>query len=334
MSRPIIAITMGDPAGVGPEICLRALSDPRVLKACVPVVVGNLEVLNAVSRRLDIPFAADTVHHDDVDGSFAPARPSVVDMHIISLADVTPGRVNAACGHVAYDYVAYAVERAMAGGFNAITTAPISKEALHKAGVDFAGHTEMLKALTRSKRAVMMLTGPRLTVALVTTHLPLKEVPRAIKLHHVAGAIRLTHQAMSQMLGRAPRIAVLALNCHGGEAGIFGDEERRTIIPAMTAVQSEGIDVAGPLSPDTAFTEQALRKYDVHVCMYHDQGLIPFKMLCFDEGVNVTLGLPIIRTSVAHGTAFDIAWKGKAEHSSMVAALTLAAKLVRKQRRS
>jgi len=318
---------MGDPAGVGPELCLKALSDPRVTEACRPVVVGNAEVLGDVSRRLGIPFSAETVHYDDVDSSFAPSGPALVDMHIISLADVTPGRPSAACGHVAYDYVAYAIERTMAGGFDALTTAPVCKEALHMAGIRFPGHTEMLEHLTKSRGAVMMLHSPRVTVSLVTAHMPLSDVPGALKLHRVAQTIRLTHGAMFRILGRAPRLAVLGLNCHAGESGLFGREDERIITPAIRAVHSEGVDVTGPLPPDTAFAPKALEAHDAHVCMYHDQGLIPFKTLSFEDGVNVTLGVPIVRTSVDHGTAFDIAWQGAASHTSLVMAVRLASKL-------
>ena len=331
MKRPVIAITMGDPAGVGPEICLKALNDRRTLEVCTPVVVGNAQVLETLAGRLGIPFAAEKLHPDDVSQPFAPAGPTVVDMHIISIDEIIPGKVNAACGHVAYDYVAFAVDRTMAGHFDAITTAPVSKEALHKAGIDFPGHTEMLENLTRASGAVMMLHSPRVTVTLVTAHVALKDVAGSIKVHLVAQAVRQTHKAMMQITGRAPRIAVLALNCHAGEAGMFGDEEERIIVPAISAVRSEGLDVDGPLPPDTAFTKAALDRYDAHVCMYHDQGLIPFKTLSFEEGVNVTLGLPIVRTSVGHGTAFDIAWQGRADHSSLVSALLLAASLASKK---
>ncbi len=438
MSRKkVIAITMGDPAGVGPEICLKALADLRVRAACIPVIIGSADVLRTVAQKLAIPFADPVIQPGDAAGAPAPTEPCVIDIAAISAADIQPGRVSAQCGHAAFEYVACAIEQTAAvrlgdtlqqgvpsgmslaysaetvasaakagsnaaGIFDAMATAPISKQALHAAGINFPGHTEILESLagnahgrmgarehgrnrlriadcglrnTSPRRhgehgkkeccsppyspclcgessirnftrrsfseggpkseigcahAVMMLTSPRLTVSLVTTHIPLKDVPAALNRERVEHVIRLTHDTMTRLLGRTPRIAVLGLNCHAGESGLFGNEEQETIIPAIDAARAEGIAVTGPLPPDTAFTPQALETCDAHVCMYHDQALIPFKTLSFADGVNVTLGIPIIRTSVDHGTAFDIAWTGKAGHQSLVAAVLLAAKLANK----
>jgi 4-hydroxythreonine-4-phosphate dehydrogenase len=327
MMRPCIAVTMGDPAGVGPELCLRALADPRVLDAAVPVVIGNAQVLDAVARRLDLPLEADPLHPDDLEGAARPERPAIVDMHIISIDEVEPGRVRAACGHVAYDYITFAVERTLTGHFEALATAPICKTAMHAAGVHFPGHTEILQHMTGAPDVVMMLVGPGLAVSLVTAHLPLRRVPGAVTAECVRRTINLTDQAMRRILGRSPRIAVLGLNPHAGESGLFGKQEAKAIEPAVRAAADRGILVSGPLPPDTAFTERAREQHDAYVAMYHDQGLIPFKTLCFDQGVNVTLGIPIVRTSVDHGTAFDIAWQGTASHESLVAAILLAAKL-------
>jgi len=327
MSPPVIAITMGDPAGVGPEICLRALNEPRVLKACVPVVVGNSQVLEALSRRLDIPLAAEKLHRDDFDHHFPPAGPAIVDMHVMGLDDFVPGRMDPVCGHAAYGYIVYAVDGALGGHFDAVATAPICKEAMFQANIRFPGHTEILQQMTHSPGVVMMLYSPRVTVSLVTAHVSLRDVPAAVTQERVGRTIRLTHEMMTPLLGHSPRIGVLALNCHAGEGGIFGQEDRLHIAPAVEKARANGMLVNGPLPPDTAFTERSLELFDAYVCMYHDQGLIPFKTLSFDQGVNVTLGLPIIRTSVDHGTAFDIAWKGTADHSSLVAAIELAARL-------
>jgi 4-hydroxythreonine-4-phosphate dehydrogenase len=326
MKRPVIAITMGDPAGVGPELCLRALNDPAVLDCCVPVVVGNADVLRTIGGRLGIPFTAEIIHRDDVD-HFAPDKPCVVDMHILVIDDFEPGTIDRVCGHAAYEYITFAVDRALAGQFDAIATAPICKESLDKAGVLSPGHTEILQHQTESPDVVMMLHSPRVTVSLVTTHVALREVPRQVTRKRVERVIRLTHRIMRRILGRTPRLAVLGLNPHAGEGGMFGKQERREIAPAVEAVLGDGLLVNGPVPADTAFTPAALELYDAHVAMYHDQGLIPFKTLSFENGVNVTLGIPIVRTSVDHGTAFDIAWQGKANRSSLIAAVQLAAKL-------
>lgn len=327
MKRPVIAVTMGDPAGIGPEICLHMLNDPRVLKACVPVVVGNSQVLEALSRRLRIPFSAEKLHPDDVGRDFAPARPAVIDTHVMGLDDFIPGRMDPVCGHAAYGYILYAVDGAMASSFDAVTTAPICKESLNAAGLKYPGHTEILAERTHSPGVVMMLTSPRITVSLVTTHVALSDVPALITRRNVERTITLTHEMMLKILGRSPRLGVLALNCHAGEGNLFGHEERRSIRPAIEAAKKKGLLVSGPLPPDSAFTKKVFESVDAYVCMYHDQGLIPFKMLSFVDGVNVTLGIPIIRTSVDHGTAFDIAWKGVASPKSMIAAVLLAAKL-------
>jgi len=330
MSLPVIAITMGDPAGIGPEICLKALNDPEVLQACIPVVVGNSQVLEALSRRLDIPLTADKLHRDDIGGHITPTGPAIIDMHVMGLDDFTPGRMDPVCGHAAYGYILYALEGTMAGHFDAVTTAPVCKAALNAARIRFPGHTEILESRTESPGAVMMLYSPRITVSLVTAHTALRDVPPALDKDRIGRVIDLTHRTMTRLLGHSPRLAVLGLNPHAGEGGLFGSEEKRAIFPAVEAARTRGLLVSGPLSPDTAFTETALELHDAHVCMYHDQGLIPFKTLSFRDGVNVTLGLPIVRTSVDHGTAFDIAWKGVASHKSLVAALLLAVRLAAK----
>jgi 4-hydroxythreonine-4-phosphate dehydrogenase len=327
MTLPVIAITMGDPAGVGPEICLRALSDGAVLECCEPVVIGNAEVLRTLAGRLGLPFNATILHRDDVDHGFAPGGPAVVDMHILVIDDFTPGTVDRVCGHAAYEYITFAVDRALAGEFDAMVTAPICKEALDRAAVLSPGHTEILQHQTDSPDVVMMLHSPRVTVSLVTTHMSLSDVPRHVTRTRVERVIELTDRMMRRILGHSPRIAVLGLNPHGGEGGMFGREEIDEIRPAIDSLITREHLIEGPLPADTAFTPAALQRYDAHVAMYHDQGLAPFKALSFEDGVNVTLGIPIIRTSVDHGTAFDIAWQGKADHTSLVAAVKLAAKL-------
>lgn len=310
---PRIAITTGDPAGVGPELCLNLLRDPRVRAVCEPVVYGDLAVLARVARRLGRP---------------EPDPASVLDLRALDAAGFEPGTVSAACGRAAYEYVVRAIDDARAGTVAALCTGPLHKEALHAAGVPFPGHTEILAHRTGAPRHCMMLTADAITCALVTVHVGLREVPALLSVGAITDTIELTADAMRRIRGRAPRLLVCGLNPHAGEHGLFGDrEEERLIVPAIDACRAKGIDVRGPLPPDTAFLPKLRAACDAYVCMYHDQGLIPLKALAFEDAVNVTLGLPIVRTSVDHGTAFDIAWQGTADASSFVRAVELAARL-------
>ncbi|MBA4065040.1 MAG: 4-hydroxythreonine-4-phosphate dehydrogenase PdxA [Isosphaera sp.] len=310
---PRVAVTTGDPAGVGPELCLRLLRDPRVTAACDPVVVGDLAVLNRVAAHLGWPPPD-------------PAR--VRDLRAINANGFEPGTVSAACGLAAYRYVTWAIDEALAGRVDGIATGPINKESLHAAGVPFPGHTEILAARTGVGRACMMLTSPAITCSLATVHVGYREVPGLLTRDLVRETIELTAAAMRRLRGREPRLLVCGLNPHAGEHGLFGDrEEERVIAPAVADARAAGIDATGPLPPDTAFLPKHRDRAHAYVCMYHDQGLIPLKALAFDEAVNVTLGLPIVRTSVDHGTAFDIAWQGVADVTSFVRAVELAAKL-------
>jgi 4-hydroxythreonine-4-phosphate dehydrogenase len=313
MKLPRIAITMGDPAGVGPELCLRLLKDPRVLAACEPLVIGDPGVLSRVARHL---------------GWSGPDLRSVIDEGAIHPESVEPGKISAACGRAAYRYVTFAIEEALAGRVDAIATGPINKEALAAAGVPFPGHTEILAERTKTPRVCMMLTSDAITCSLVTVHVGYREVPALLTRELVRETIEFTAAAMERLRGRKPRLLVCGLNPHAGEHGLFGDgEEEKIITPAVEEARAKGIEVSGPLPPDTAFLPKYRTATDAYVCMYHDQGLIPLKALAFEEAVNVTLGLPIVRTSVDHGTAFDIAWKGVADVSSFVKAVELAAKL-------
>jgi 4-hydroxythreonine-4-phosphate dehydrogenase len=308
---PRIAITMGDPAGIGPELCLRLLSEPRVLAACSPVVIGELALLNRVAGQLRWPSPDPALVHD-----------------LQNVVAVEPGKVSAACGRAAYEYVTFAIDEALVGRVDAICTGPLHKEALHAAGVLFPGHTEILADRTKTPRACMMLTSDTITCSLVTVHVGYREVPALLTRELVRETIEFTAAAMQRLRGRKPRLLVCGLNPHAGEHGLFGDrEEERIIAPAIADAVAQGIDVRGPLPPDTAFLPKNRKEADAFVCMYHDQGLIPLKALAFEQAVNVTLGLPIVRTSVDHGTAFDIAWKGTADVSSFVKAVELAAKL-------
>ncbi|HLA83821.1 MAG TPA: 4-hydroxythreonine-4-phosphate dehydrogenase PdxA [Thermoguttaceae bacterium] len=329
VSLPRLAVTMGDPAGVGPELCLRLLKEPRVLAACVPIVFGDTSVLHRVGEICRLPMPQNIVPMDDFPKAFSSIDcPTLIDHGAIDGATVEPGQVRAACGRAGLAYVDAAIRAALDRQVAGVVTAPIHKEALHLAGIPFAGHTEILADRTRAARCCMMLTSERITVSLVTTHVGLREVADALSTERILEVIELTAAAMRRIRRRAPRLIVCALNPHAGEGGLFGRrEEERFIVPAVAAAREKGIDVQGPLPPDTAFLPARLDRADAHVCMYHDQGLIPLKLLAFDTAVNVTLGLPIVRTSVDHGTAMDIAWTGKARAESLVHATLLAARL-------
>ena len=288
MRQPRIAITVGDPAGIGPEIAARAAADSRVLDVCSPIVYGP---------------------------------PS--DEHF------APGLLSAAAGRAAYDAVVRAVADAQRGLVDAIATAPLNKEALRLAGLPWPGHTELLAHLTGASHVAMMFHSDALRVVLATIHLPLAEVPRALTKASLEATIALVAREMPRFGIAAPRIAVAGLNPHAGEHGLFGREEIDTMAPAIAACRAQGIDVSGPFPGDTVFLRASRGEFDVVVACYHDQGLIPVKLLAFGQAVNVTLGLPIIRTSVDHGTAFDIAGQGIADPGSLIAAVLLAARLTR-----
>jgi 4-hydroxythreonine-4-phosphate dehydrogenase len=306
---------MGDPAGVGPELCLRLLRDQRVLKVCTPVIVGDAGVLERVARQL---------------GWAQPGPDFIPSLRGIDANAIEPGKVSADCGGAAYVFILDAIAKACAGEVDAICTGPINKESLHAAGIPYPGHTEILAELTKSPKTCMMLTSEAITCSLVTVHVGYREVPALLTTERILDTIELTTQAMRKLRGREPRLTVCGLNPHAGEHGLFGDrEEERIIAPAIEQARAKGIAVSGPLSPDTAFLPKHRAETDAFICMYHDQGLIPLKALAFEEAVNITLGLPIVRTSVDHGTAFDIAWKGVADASSFIRAVELAAELCR-----
>lgn len=320
---------MGDPAGIGPELCLRLLRDAELNRQCRLVVIGDAALLRRVARQLDWPFTAAIVTLPVWQSQGADVtEPIVLDLACLEVEKVLPGQVSALCGQAAYDFFRLAIDEALAGRIDAIATAPLSKESLHSAGYRYPGHTEILAERTHAPRTCMMLTSPLITCSLVTVHVGLREVPALISTPKVLDAIELTADALRRIRQRPPRIFVCGLNPHAGENGLFGDrEEERFIIPAIEAARHQGLDVHGPFPPDTAFLPKHRQACDGYICMYHDQGLIPFKTLAFDQGVNVTLGLPIIRTSVDHGTAFDIAWQGLADVASLRHAVQLAIQL-------
>jgi 4-hydroxythreonine-4-phosphate dehydrogenase len=330
-TKPVLGLTMGDPAGIGAEICLRALSQPRVLENCSPVLFGDASVVKSVARATKIPEAdCRVISISELAEIFSINEPLIVDCAAIDAKKIQSGKISAACGKAGYIYIERAIEAALAEKIDGVVTAPIHKESLHLAGVKFPGHTEIFTALTGARRSCMMLYSDKLTVSMATTHIGYFEVPKKLSAERVLNVIELTAETMRWMLRREPRIGVCGLNPHAGEHGLFGNREEENFVePALKLARERGVQVEGPLVPDAAFTTNVRKKFDAIVTLYHDQGHIPFKMLAFDTGVNITLGLPIIRTSVDHGTAFDIAWQGKADPTSLYSAIRVAADLAR-----
>lgn len=285
-----IAITVGDPSGIGPEIALKAVRDPRVRAVCTPVLYG--------------PHTAE------------------------QLTAFPVGVVNAAAAHAAYDAIARATADALEGTVSAVVTAPISKEALSMAGYPWRGHTDLLAHLCGTPNVAMMFWSEKLRVVLATVHIALADVPSALTHQCICDVVSLTARSLPMFGITAPRLAMAGVNPHAGEHGVMGDEEDRVIRPALAALRASGIDIEGPFPGDTVFVRASRGEFDAVIACYHDQGLIPVKLIAFGSAVNVTLGLPIVRTSVDHGTAFDIAGRGIADHGSLVEAVLLAARLV------
>ncbi len=319
-----LAITMGDPGGVGPEIIVRALGSPEVRERCEPIVVGDRRVIREAAEVLGMKVDISVID------SPAHSRPSPSVIEIIEAGEPTAFDKNlpsAEGGRASAAYIGRAVELALDKAVDGVVTAPVSKEALKMAGIKWPGHTEMLAELTAARDFAMMLAGGPLRVILVTIHTSLSSVSKMITREAVLRTIRLAKRACDMLGIDRPKIGVAGLNPHAGEAGMFGDEELAEIIPAVEEANREGIPASGPFPPDTVFHKAFHGAFDIIVCMYHDQGLIPLKMIAFETGVNVTVGLPIIRTSPDHGTAYDIAWKGAADPTSMIQAIRLAAGL-------
>ena len=323
MTLPKIAVTMGDPAGVGPEVCLRLLQDEAIARLCTPIVFGSAAVLEHAAVQCCLAKPGKIVS-----GLSEADSPCVLDVGAIGLDDFTTGAVNAATGRAAFTYIEDAINAALSGQIAAVTTAPINKVALHAADIPFPGHTEIFAAKTHAPRYCMLQYSSEVRAVFVTTHVGYAEVPGLLTKAAILDTIELGAQAMRRIRGGDPRIVVLGLNPHAGENGLFGTEEQVAIIPAIESARKLGLNVEGPVPPDTAFLPAKRRETDLFVCMYHDQGHIPLKALCFDEAVNTTLGLPIVRTSVDHGTALDIAGLGQANPNSLFEAVKLALKFL------
>src|SRR5678816_3844783 len=319
---------MGDPAGIGPEVVLKAVAEDEIKRVCVPIIIGDAQLLAHTARTLDLQSGYDIIRTGE---SFPDQLSEPIIYHLDNISGfIEPGIESGAAGKAAAGYIEAAVELCAAGSIDAIATAPINKRALFLGGYYFPGHTEFLAHLTGTEEYAMAFFSPPLKVALLTTHVPLARVPEYVQKDALERLIRLVDSQLRRFGLEEPRIAVAALNPHGAEGGLFGVEEAAEMLPAIEACRErDRINVRGPESGDTVFMRASRGEFDVVISCYHDQGLIPVKCLSFGQAVNVTLGLPFIRTSVDHGTAFDIAGQGRAEHSSMIAAIKLAADLYR-----
>lgn len=332
MSLSPIGITMGCPAGIGPEIIIKAFYEtPSVLAFKDLVVLGDMNILERAKKVLsyEIPLL-----------SWKPGQsPSSEGINVLCLTQLDPseipfGKPSEKTGAASFKYIEKGIELCQDETLSAVVTAPISKLGLKLAGIPFPGHTEILARKTGTKKYAMMLSGKTLRVVLVTIHCPLREVPYRISPDNIYQTIKITHNSLRLDFGlTSPRIAVCSLNPHGGEGGMFGGEEETVIVPAIKKASSHGIDATGPYPPDTVFYHASKGNFDAVVCQYHDQGLIPFKLLHFKDGVNITLGLPIVRTSVDHGTAYDLVGKGIADSSSLVEAIKTALFIAKNRRK-
>jgi 4-hydroxythreonine-4-phosphate dehydrogenase len=339
---PIIAISMGDPAGIGPEIAAKALADRKLYGRCRPLVVGDASAMEQAAAIAKVDAKIHAIQKIS-EASFQAGLIDVIDLKDVDMKALVHGKVSAMAGKAAYDAVARLIEMAMAGEVDATVTGPLNKEALNLAGYHYSGHTEIYADLTKTRDYTMMLAEGRLRVVHVSTHVSLREACDRVKSARVYSVIKLAHEAMRAFGIGNPRIGVAGLNPHAGDGGLFGWEEKSEISPAIDRARAEGMKVDGPVSPDTLFSKALGGQYDVVVAMYHDQGHIPLKVVGFvwDEergswksvsGVNITLGLPIIRTSVDHGTAFEIAGKGSASEQSLVSAIDYAIEFAKRKK--
>ena len=328
-SAPILAITLGDPAGIGPEIILKTLARPEVGQGLRLLVVGDERILRRAGLALGMAGLAIESVREPQEGSYLPGQITLLDLQNADPLECPFGQLTAPAGRAAVEYVFAACDLVTAGKAAAVVTAPLNKAAMNLAGFAYAGHTELLAQRTGATKVSMLLIGPTLRVVHVSTHVALDEAIRRVTQQRVTEVIEIAHQSCRALGITQPRIAVAGLNPHAGEGGLFGSQEQREIQPAIEAMRARGMTVSDPQPPDTVFLRASKGEFDIVVAMYHDQGHIPIKLLAFDVGVNVSIGLPIIRTSVDHGTAFDIAGKGIAREDSLIAAIQVAAQMVR-----
>jgi 4-hydroxythreonine-4-phosphate dehydrogenase len=322
---------MGDPAGIGPEIIVKALADPDIYSICKPVIFGDSGALSIYGKGSLV--INEIRHPSEADGEIGQL--DLIGVCHLGQEVLSPGIPHVQGGGAMVDCIVTAVEMAKCGEIAAVVTCPISKILMHQAGYEYEGHTQLIASLTHCNDYVMMLAGERLRVALVTIHCSLREVPSLLSKEKVYMTIAVTSKALAQDFGiHKPRLAIAALNPHAGEAGLFGDEEEKMIVPAIEKARIDGFLANGPYPSDTLFPRAANGDFDAVVAMYHDQGLIPLKLLHFSNAVNITLGLPIIRTSVDHGTAYDIAGKGIADPSSLKFAIQTAVAMTKNREKS
>jgi 4-hydroxythreonine-4-phosphate dehydrogenase len=336
--KPVIGITMGDPSGIGPEIIVKSLSDPAIGAVCKPLVFADAGVMREAVKLCGSPLKIRPVAAVS-DARFEPDSIDVYDLKNVDLASLEYGKISAAAGRAAFQSVRKVIDCALKGEIDATVTAPINKEAIHRAGHFFSGHTEIYAHFTDTKKYAMLLADDALRIIHVTTHVPLREACKQITTERILDVIALLHNACIRFGIARPAIGVAGLNPHAGDGGLFGNEEIEIIAPAIQSARARGYSVEGPVPPDTLFAKAMRGKYDGCVAMYHDQGHIPFKLAGFKwnnetqsmdsvKGVNITLGLPIIRTSVDHGTAFEIAGKGIASADAMSVAIRYAVAMV------
>ncbi len=326
--KPLIGITIGDPAGIGSEVTLKCVAHPSVSEICHPLVVGDARLLRRLSDEYRLPFPFRVIkQRERVDRKLT--APLLLNLDNLP-PQIEMGSVRKEYGRAAGEYIEVAVSLALKGEIDALVTGPINKKAFRLGGYDYSGHTEYLAALTGSNSYAMMFVAESLRVTFLTTHLSLSEIVHQVKKEKIIPLVRLTNREMKRFGFSRPRIAIAGLNPHAGENGMFGREEAEEIIPAVKECQKEGIDIKGPYPADVLFSSNKRGElYDVIIALYHDQGLIPVKLHDFQKAVNITLGLPIIRTSVGHGTAFDIAGKGIADPTNMIEAIKLAVAITR-----
>ncbi len=324
-SLPVIGITMGDPAGIGPEISIKTLNDPLIHTICRPLIIGNSDIIKKALSLLSFNHQVHIID-DPEQGHFKFKTIDIIDASLMNIKNFNPSTPGIETGAAMQEFIVRGIDLALKHKIDGLVTCPITKTALKLAGSDFHGHTELLAHRTGTKDYAMMLAGKTLKVVLVTIHIPLAQVSKNLSMEGIIKKTRLTQTSLKNRFNiKEPRIAVAGLNPHSGEASMFGHEEEDIILPAIEFLKKDGLNVQGPLPPDTVFYHAVQGRYDAVVCMYHDQGLIPFKLIHFKDGVNTTLGLPIIRTSVDHGTAYDIAWKGIADPTSLMEAVKMAA---------
>src|SRR5690349_22117604 len=328
---PLLGITMGDPAGIGPEVIAKALAGPKLRRVCFPLVIGSRSVMEQTITKLKLKLEVRSVEGHE---TALQRRTQIILLDPLEkpLGPYKLGVAASETGAASVAFIRKAVHLAQTGCIDGMVTSPINKEAINMAGCHYPGHTELLADLTKAHESGMMIIGGPLKIMFVTTHVAIKDLSSLLTQAKIEKGIRLAHMAMTTLFGvKKPRIGVAALNPHAGEQGLFGDEEGRVIAPAARAAQAQGILASDPMPADTLFGKAARGDYDAIVALYHDQGLIPLKMVAFGSCVNLTVGLPIIRTSVDHGTAFDIVGKGVADPGSLVEAVKLAARLVKER---